>query len=1280
MKTKVVCLAAVLFLSMAHATDWSPDLPCFYGGSYDGWDRNAMGAVAPVGGLDVTMSSGGDQQLAWLLGNPALTMVTITAASPAGTLTSGTTVQIGVPASWPSWFDTGAAVTIGGSAVGKVGAASYSATGRVLQIPVTTNFANGDTLTVSGLKLAGVPPVPTTQRLELNFTGTLDAYDQYTLTASAPPLNYGGSYDGWDRNAMGAVAPVGGMDVTMSSGLDQPLAWLAGNPALGMVTITAASPAGTLTSGTTIQVRVPTTWPSYFDSGAAVTVGGSAVGKVGAAVYSVTGQALEIPVTTNFADGDTLTVSGLKLAGVPPVPTTQRLELNFTGTLDAYDQYTLTASSLPSHNGGGYDGWDRNGPADYYYVGDMTAPDSAATFSAREGAAAGEIVLGWDAPGDDGGIGNLTGEYRIQYATYTVAWSTSSTPIDATTVVIATTNAVPGSAETHTVTGLVPLTTYYFVLWTSDEGPNWSDVSNSTEATPSAVGYGPAASLLTATAGPVSATVTLSWPSAGSDGVFNNLTGQYRIQYATYTVAWSTSSTPVDATTVVIATTNMVPGSAQNHTITGLTAGLTYDYVLWTADEVPNWSALSNTASVLLPPSFPTTGTITARSQNSFSVGWAFSLGTSSYTFVASTVSATPPVAVMGSTTTADLSGTVIGLTPNTTYFGFVQACNGAGCSANTAVGSTVTWANPPVSLSTSAMDTLSATLSWDSNSNPAGTVYVVETATEPGGAYTVSFSTSEVTAHLTGLFPGATACYRIIATNWDNVPTAPSNELCLVPAYTDPGAGSLTAVSADSIRGDWGFAAGVTSYTLRLSTVPDNPPVAVAGSDTTAGLNTTIAGLTANTTYYGFVSGCNDNGCSANTVLGSTVTFAAVPQGLGYSGLSAVGVTVSFSGNGNPLGTNYEVERAQDGGSFASVLVTTHTTVLFTGLTPGASYDVRVRAVSHGEVASGYSSTLSFVTTGAGPAVPMNLRGSLGSGGITYAWDPVTHDTNGDVLSATVTYRLLRSNSPSGPFTTEVATTTTPLYGLVLSPPPQHYLVVQAEHLDLASSLSAVIDNVGGGRYVYATSVGTLAVAPQGLLTGLTSERHTVAVESHNADGGGTGFDVTVVNPSGGSAGDVTFSPVGELTMGLAGATGGVRAVEKWMGSRWSLVGSARVGPPGVVTVTIPRTGVYRVMGSPAGGPLVREVYNRSFSPNGDGRAESVVFRLENPENLPMEGAIYSSENMHVADMAAGPIPGLTLTWDGRARHGAMCEGGIYTYEITVGGRRMNGIVVLLK
>ncbi|MBK8575029.1 MAG: fibronectin type III domain-containing protein [Elusimicrobia bacterium] len=1171
------------------------------------------------------------------------------------------------------------AVTLGGNAVGKVGSAIYSSDGRSLQIPVTTNFANGDTLTVTGLKLAGVPPSPDTQRLELNFTGGLDAYDQYTLTASQPPSYNGGTNDGWGQQAMAGAVAVGGADVTMSSGADQPLAWLSGNPALAMLTITAASPGSTLTSGTTIQIAVPATWSSWFDTNVAVTLGGNAVGKVGSAIYSSDGRSLQIPVTTNFANGDTLTVTGLKLAGVPPSPDTQRLELNFTGGLDAYDQYTLTASQPPSYNGGANDGWGLNGPANYEEVGDMIAPSSAITFTAQEGAAEGEISLSWDSPGDDGGVGNLTGNYRIQYATYTVTWSTSSTPTDATTVTISTTNAVPGSAQSHTVTGLIPLTTYHFVLWTCDDGPNWSDVSNSTWAIPSAEGYAPSTSALTAVTGANSGEVNLSWSSAGADGVYNNLTGNYRIQYATYAVTWSTSSTPTDATTVTISTTNAGPGSAQIRTVTGLAGGVTHYFVLWTGDEVPNWSGISNTAGVLLAPSPPATADWTSRSQTSITAGWVFSVGASSYTLVVSTVAANPPVAVAGSSVTAALSGTVTALTPNTPYFGFITACNGAGCSAYTAVGSTATWANPPVSLSTTAMNSVGATLSWDSSNNPAGTAYVVETATEPGGAYTVSFSTSEVTALLTNLSPGTPACYRVLANSWDNVPTAPSNELCLVPTYTDPGVGSLTTVSENSIRGDWGSAAGATSYTLSLSTMVDNPPVAVEGSDTTAGLNTTIAGLTANTSYYGFVTGCNGNGCSANTVLGVAVTFAAVPQGLAYTGLSAVGVTVSFSNNGNPPGTLYEIERAGGAGN-PQVSVTTNTTAPFVGLDPGTSYTVRVRAINHGSLASAYSETLSLTTTGAGPAVPMNLRGSLGTGGITYAWDPVTRDTNGDVLAGTVTYHLFQSHSPSGPFTTELASTTGTVYGLVLSPPPNQYHAIRAECLDLFSGLTPAIDNVDGGRYVYPSEVGHLAVTPQGLLTGETSAQHTATVAPHSADGGLVGFEVTVVNPSGGSAGDVTFSPVGEMTIPLPSATGGVRPVEKWTGSRWSLVGSARVGPPGVVTVNIARTGIYRVMGALESGPLVREVYNRSFSPNGDGRAEEVVFRLENSENLPMDGAVYNSDNMHVADMAPGPIPGLTLKWDGRARHGAICDGGIYHYEITVGGRRTSGIVVLLK
>jgi hypothetical protein len=123
-------------------------------------------------------------------------------------------------------------------------------------------------------------------------------------------------------------------------------------------------------------------------------------------------------------------------------------------------------------------GWSSNGSA---YTGVVP---STSTLAAASTATDGEVLLTWNSAGDDGMNGNVTGTYRIQYATYTPTWSTSSTPTNATTVTIATTTQVPGSAQSKLITGLTGGLTYYFVLWTGDEVPNWSTISNSTSAVP----------------------------------------------------------------------------------------------------------------------------------------------------------------------------------------------------------------------------------------------------------------------------------------------------------------------------------------------------------------------------------------------------------------------------------------------------------------------------------------------------------------------------------------------------------------------------------------------------------------------------------------------------------------------------------------------------------------------------------------------------------------------------------------------------------------------------
>lgn len=115
---------------------------------------------------------------------------------------------------------------------------------------------------------------------------------------------------------------------------------------------------------------------------------------------------------------------------------------------------------------------------------DFIAP-STSTLTAATGTAAGKIDLSWPSAGDDMvNLGSLTGSYRIEYATYSAVWSAGVPPAGVTTLNISTTNAVPGVVQSTSIAGLMSGTTYYFALFTADEVPNWSDVSNTASALP----------------------------------------------------------------------------------------------------------------------------------------------------------------------------------------------------------------------------------------------------------------------------------------------------------------------------------------------------------------------------------------------------------------------------------------------------------------------------------------------------------------------------------------------------------------------------------------------------------------------------------------------------------------------------------------------------------------------------------------------------------------------------------------------------------------------------
>ncbi|MDA3792085.1 MAG: fibronectin type III domain-containing protein, partial [Elusimicrobia bacterium] len=108
-----------------------------------------------------------------------------------------------------------------------------------------------------------------------------------------------------------------------------------------------------------------------------------------------------------------------------------------------------------------------------------SAPAAVTSLAAVTGSSPGEIDLTWTAPGDDGTTGTISlGEFRVKYSSMSDAsdkggWDYASNYISSVCA-----NISLSKTYTMNVTGLLQYTTYYFRVWTADEQPNWSAVSN----------------------------------------------------------------------------------------------------------------------------------------------------------------------------------------------------------------------------------------------------------------------------------------------------------------------------------------------------------------------------------------------------------------------------------------------------------------------------------------------------------------------------------------------------------------------------------------------------------------------------------------------------------------------------------------------------------------------------------------------------------------------------------------------------------------------------------
>ena len=222
---------------------------------------------------------------------------------------------------------------------------------------------------------------------------------------------------------------------------------------------------------------------------------------------------------------------------------------------------------------------------------DIISPDAVQNLIAVPSEKAGEVDLIWSASGDDSSSGIFTGEVRIQYSqTSDITWNKDDAQVSEIVV-----NVIPESQQTYTVTGLNQGANYYFRLWTSDEMPNWSGLSNEASAVAESDAIAPnAVSIFSAVPGVMGGEINLSWISSGDDAETGTLkSGEYRIQYSTS----SSTTWDKELAQIVIPISEVSPESWQYYTVKGLVQGEMYYFRLWTSDEVYNWSEISSEAS-----------------------------------------------------------------------------------------------------------------------------------------------------------------------------------------------------------------------------------------------------------------------------------------------------------------------------------------------------------------------------------------------------------------------------------------------------------------------------------------------------------------------------------------------------------------------------------------------------------------------------------------------------------------------------------------------------------